>query len=66
MPFGINGRSVSGSVVPLPTQGLLSDRKLRLQVGSDPTEMRTATVSVSSPEQQVFDVESMLLNKRRN
>ncbi|GAB0094181.1 mucin-5AC [Sergentomyia squamirostris] len=55
VPFGMNGRSISGSVVPSATA---NDKKsMRLQVGPDPSDMRTATFSVSTPEQRIFDRE---------
>lgn len=64
VPFGLNGRSVSGSVVPSSTAG---DRKsLRLQVGPEPTDMKTATVSVSTPEQRTFERgDQFALSKRK-
>lgn len=51
----MNGRSVSGSVVPSASSPMTGDRKtLRVQVGSDPADVRTATLSVSTPEQKTF------------
>lgn len=57
VPFGMNGRSVSGSVVPSSTPGLLNDRKMKVQVGPD--DIRTATYSVSTPEQRMFENEPL-------
>ncbi|KAG4075968.1 hypothetical protein HA402_003794 [Bradysia odoriphaga] len=49
VPFGLNGRSVSGSVVPSSSSASKPERRsVRLQMGSDPTDIRTATVSVST------------------
>lgn len=58
VPFGMNGRSISGSVVPSSTAASKPERRsVRLQMGADPTDIRTATVSVSSPEQRTYDQE---------
>lgn len=58
VPFGLNGRSVSGSVVPSSTAASKPERRsVRLQMGADPTDIRTATVSVSSPEQRTYEQE---------
>lgn len=59
VPFGMNGRSISGSVVPSPTASASKPerRSVRLQMGADPNDIRTATVSVSSPEQRTYDQE---------
>lgn len=59
VPFGLNGRSVSGSVVPSSTAAPKPERRsVRLQMGADPsTDIRTATISVSSPEQNSYDQE---------
>lgn len=58
VPFGLNGRSISGSVVPSPTAASKPERRsVRLQMGTDPTDIRTATVSVSTPEQRTFEQE---------
>uniref|UniRef100_A0A1L8DKU6 Protein kinase domain-containing protein n=1 Tax=Nyssomyia neivai TaxID=330878 RepID=A0A1L8DKU6_9DIPT len=55
VPFGINGRSISGSVVPTGSE----KKSMRLQVGPDPNDVRTATFSVSTPEQRTFDKEPL-------
>lgn len=58
VPFGMNGRSISGSVVPSPTSASKPERRsVRLQMGADPNDIRTATVSVSSPEQRTYEQE---------
>lgn len=57
VPFGINGRSISGSVVPSATGS--EKKSMRLQVGPDPSDMRTATFSVSTPEQKTFEREPL-------
>ncbi|XP_055678940.1 uncharacterized protein LOC129787408 isoform X3 [Lutzomyia longipalpis] len=57
VPFGINGRSISGSVVPSATGS--EKKSMRLQVGPDPNDVRTATFSVSTPEQRTFDREPL-------
>ncbi|XP_059612085.1 serine-rich adhesin for platelets isoform X2 [Phlebotomus argentipes] len=57
VPFGINGRSISGSVVPSATGS--EKKSMRLQVGPDPSDVRTATFSVSTPEQRTFDKEPL-------
>lgn len=59
VPFGLNGRSVSGSVVPSSSIAAAKPerRSVRLQMGADPTDIRTATVSVSTPEQRTYDQE---------
>lgn len=56
VPFGVNGRSVSGSVVPSTSAPMTAHdrRTLRVQIGSDPADMRTATLSVSTPEERTF------------
>lgn len=65
VPFGISGRSVSGSVVPSSTAGPTVERKsVRLQVGPDPSNYRTATLSVSSPEQSTFNQEEIFSNAK--
>lgn len=65
VPFGLNGRSVSGSVVPSSTLGLHGDMKMRLKVGPDPTDIRTANFSVSSPEHHLYDKDSSNQPKRK-
>lgn len=41
------------------------DRKtLRVQMGADPADMRTATLSVSTPEQKTFDRGEPLATRR--
>lgn len=69
VPFGLNGRSVSGSVVPSSTATASKPerRSVRLQVSADPTDIRTATISVSSPEQRSYDQEPFanLCSKRK-
>lgn len=65
VPFGLNGRSVSGSVVP-SSSGSMADRKsMRLQIGPEPTDVRTATLSVSTPEHKTFDREPFSNAKRK-
>lgn len=55
VPFGLNGRSVSGSVVPSSSVPMADRKTLRVQMGTDPNDVRLATLSVSTPEQKTFD-----------
>lgn len=55
VPFGLNGRSVSGSVVPSSSVPMADRKTLRVQMGADPNDVRLATLSVSTPEQKTFD-----------
>lgn len=55
VPFGLNGRSVSGSVVPSSSVPMGDRKTLRVQMGADPNDVRLATLSVSTPEQKTFD-----------
>lgn len=45
MPFGINGRSISGSVIP-PSSGY-EKKPLRVQIGND---LPNSNYTVTSPE----------------
>lgn len=68
VPFGLNGRSVSGSVVPSASSPMATSaadrRTLRLQMGADPADVRTATLSVSTPEQRTFERSEPLAARR--
>lgn len=54
VPFGINGRSISGSVVP----PMNTEKKtMRVQMGPESGDVRTATISVSTSEQRIYEKE---------
>lgn len=57
----MNGRSSSGGVVASANAtSLVNDRKpVRLQIGSDPSNLRMATAYVSTPDQKIFDREPL-------
>lgn len=60
VPFGVNGRSSSGGVVSSSSGSITSDRKpVRLQLGSDPSNLRMATAYATTPDQKIFDREPL-------